>query len=584
MPEARSAWSLTDVLASRPAIRVNQLGYLPGGPMGATIVSDDVDPVAFAVVAGDGAPVYHGASQPWPVRPEPTSGLAVHVLDFSGLRAQGNGFRIEARGACSHTFAIARDLYAPLARDALRFFYLQRSGCAIDESRAPGYGRPAGHAGRAPNRGDTEVPAWRGPEATRLYPGWECEGRFDVSGGWYDAGDYGKYVVSGGIAAWQLLATIDLLRRLDLASTSTAGMRAAVLEECRWQLDWMLRMRVPDGRPLAGMAFHRVHGTAWPPLPIWPHEDPTRRVLHRPSTAATLHLAAVAAQGARLFAAADAPYAARLGAAARAAYQAARSRPVLIAPDDRGAFGGGPYADAELADDFYWAAAELWLATGEAPYRADVLESEQHGADVFDPSGFDFAATAAAARLDLALVDSDLPDRDRVRATVRAAGERLIALQRHQPWGQPYAPPDGWDWGSNGRVLNNLVVLAGGHLVTGERRFRDAAVRGIDYLLGRNGLGQSYVTGYGTDDSRHQRTRCYAHDLDPAYPPVPAGAVAGGPNSKPHPGFPADPRLADLPPQCCYLDEPTSEVTNDVCIRWNAPLVWVATYLGGVTP
>jgi endoglucanase len=101
---------------------------------------------------------------------------------------------------------------------------------------------------------------------------------------------------------------------------------------------------------------------------------------------------------------------------------------------------------------------------------------------------------------------------------------------------------------------------------------------GVDYLFGRNALGQSYVTGYGVDDTRHQRTRQFGHDLDPVFPPPP-GALAGGANSRPHPDFPYDPRLIGLPPQCCYLDEPTSEVTNDICVRWNAPLVYVATYL-----
>jgi endoglucanase len=102
---------------------------------------------------------------------------------------------------------------------------------------------------------------------------------------------------------------------------------------------------------------------------------------------------------------------------------------------------------------------------------------------------------------------------------------------------------------------------------------------GIDYLLGRNALGQSYVTGYGTDFSRHQRTRHFAHDVDPAFPPPPAGALAGGPTNQAYPGFPDDPRLPSLPPQQAYVDAATSETTNDVCIRWNAPLVWVATFL-----
>jgi endoglucanase len=145
--------------------------------------------------------------------------------------------------------------------------------------------------------------------------------------------------------------------------------------------------------------------------------------------------------------------------------------------------------------------------------------------------------------------------------------------------GQPYAPRDGWDWGSNGRILNNLAVLAVAHELTGHSDLRQAAARGIDNLLGVNALGQSYVTGYGTDHTRHQRARHFAHDLDPSFPPPPAGALAGGPASKSHPGFQPDPRLASLPPQCRYLDEPTSETTNDVCVRWNAPLVYLAAFL-----
>ena len=240
---------------------------------------------------------------------------------------------------------------------------------------------------------------------------------------------------------------------------------AALRAECRWQLDWMLRMQVPDGLPHAGMAFHRVHGTEWSPLPGWPHEDPTSRVLHRPSTAATLHLAAVTAQGARLLRAEDPPYADRLLAAAETAYRAAHENPLLIAPDDEGRFGGGPYDDDDLDDDFYWAAVELWLATGGDTYRADLRTSPCHHADdSFDLSGFDHDDVAGPAQLDLALLGQGR-ERDRARAAVAKAAGALLEVQRAQPWGQPYAPAEGWDWGSNGRLLNNLVVLAVAHLV-----------------------------------------------------------------------------------------------------------------------
>jgi endoglucanase len=554
----------------RPQVRINQAGYLPTGPKRAVWVSDAPDPAVFCVRDAGGTRVFGARTRPCAVRPEPTSGMAVHVLEFSDLRAEGEGFSIEVGGADSHSFAIARDLYRRLVRDALAFFYLQRSGIAIDEARVPGYGRPAGHLG------DASVEAWIGPDAERLYPGWSCPGRFDVSGGWYDAGDHGKYVTSGAMPVWQLLATVELIRRRATRCAWWARTEALLLEECRWQLDWLLRMQVPAGAQHAGMAFHRVHGTEWAPLACPPHEDPTTRVLHRPSTAATLHLAAAAAHGARVFAD-DPGYARRLLDAAVSAHRAALAEPLLLAPDDHGAFGGGPYAGDDVEDERAWAASELWLVTRDPAYEGEARSS--FTPDVFDLDGFDWNRMAAAAVLDLALLGEALDGHDRVVASVVAAADRLTELQAGQPWGQPYAPARGWDWGSNGRVLDNLVVLAVAHELTGRDDHLDAATRGLDYLLGCNALGQSYVTGYGTDFTRHQHARHFANDLDPSLPPPPPGALAGGPTSKDHPGFPTDARLAGLPPQQCYLDEPTSETTNDVCIRWNAPLVFMAAYL-----
>ncbi|MCO1653934.1 glycoside hydrolase family 9 protein [Pseudonocardia sp. S2-4] len=230
-------------------------------------MSDEPGPVEFAVVDAGGATALRGRSRPWPRRPDPASGLVVHVLEFSALTRPGE-YRIRAGAADSHPFRVDERVHDALAADALAFFRSMR--CR--------------HAG------DVAVAAWTGPDQERLYPGWRMPGAVDVSGGWYDAGDYGKYVVSGAIAAWQLLAVAD------------PAPPAPVLAECRWQLDWLLRMQVPAGDPLAGTAFHRVHGTTWSPRPGRPEDDPTERVLHRPSTTATLHLAAVAARGARAFA------------------------------------------------------------------------------------------------------------------------------------------------------------------------------------------------------------------------------------------------------------------------------------------
>ena len=87
-------WHISDVMTARPRVRVNQLGYLLGRPKQATLVSDAEEPVHFTVRGGDGVVLHSGLSQPWSVRPEPTSGLNVHVLDFTDLNVPGAGFRI----------------------------------------------------------------------------------------------------------------------------------------------------------------------------------------------------------------------------------------------------------------------------------------------------------------------------------------------------------------------------------------------------------------------------------------------------------------------------------------------------------
>ena len=111
---------------SRPAVRINQLGYLPSGPKRAVWVSERREPAEFRVVDRAGVQVFRGRTRPWTVRPDPTSGMAVHTLDFSDLGEEGAGFTIEVEGERSHPFALAADLYRGLARDALTFFYLQR--------------------------------------------------------------------------------------------------------------------------------------------------------------------------------------------------------------------------------------------------------------------------------------------------------------------------------------------------------------------------------------------------------------------------------------------------------------------------
>ncbi|GAA1873347.1 cellulase [Asanoa iriomotensis] len=557
-----------------PRVRVNQVGYLLHGPKNATLVTDATTPLPWQLKNATGAVVARGKTTPRGV--DASSGQNVQTISLSYGR-KGTGYTLVADGETSRPFDIGTDFYEQLRLDALKFYYTQRSGVAIDDALRPGYGRPAGHVGVAPNLGDTDVPCQPGV----------CDYRLDVAGGWYDAGDHGKYVVNGGISVHQLMSEYErsahtgqvrTLRDGTLALPESGNRVPDILDEARFEQEFLLKMQVPAGQPYAGMAHHKIHDAAWTGLPLLPHLDPQPRELHRVSTAATLNLAATAAQAARVFKPYDKGFAARNLAAARTAFAAAKTNPALYA-DPADGVGGGAYNDDDVSDEFYWAAAELYITTGEREYRDAILASPLHTADIWRDRGFDWGHTAQLGRLELATLPNKLPDRSRVRASVVAGADRYLATARAHPYGIPYAPAENtYDWGSNNLVLNNAVVLAAAYDLTGRDRYRDGVLETMDYVFGRNALNQSYVTGYGEVASHNQHSRWYARQLNPDLPNPPRGTLSGGPNSSIQDPV-AQQKLQGCAPQFCYIDDIESWSTNELTINWNAPLAWIAAFV-----
>ena len=558
-----------------PRVRVNQVAYLPGGPKNATLVTTSTTAMPWQLVNANGATVARGRTRPAGV--DASSGQNVQTIDFSSYRTRGKGFTVVADGEKSRPFDIDAAAYEQLRLDALKWFYPQRSGIAIDGALRPGYARPAGHVGVAPNQGDTSVPCQVGV----------CDYSLDVRGGWYDAGDHGKYVVNGGIATWQLLNEYErslLARSADpralrdgtLALPESGNKVPDILDEARWELDFLLRMQVPAGQPLAGMVHHKIHDANWTGLPLAPEADPQKRELHPPSTAATLNVAAVAAQAARLYRPYDKAFAAKSLAAARTAWAAAVARPAVYALGSDGT-GGGAYDDGNVTDEFYWAAAELYLSTGDRTFSDYQQASPLWGTDLWKTGAFDWGNTAGAGQLDLATVPNKLSGK--ARTSVLAGADKYLALLEAHPYSVAYAPANNqWDWGSNNLVLNDLVVIGAGYDLTGKGKYRDGVLQGFDYVLGRNALNQSYVTGYGEVASKNQHTRIYAHELNADLPNPPAGSLAGGPNSALQDPL-AQAKLKGCVGQFCYLDDIESYSTNEIAINWNSALARVAGFV-----
>ncbi|WP_049574797.1 glycoside hydrolase family 9 protein [Streptomyces sp. SBT349] len=561
-------------------VRVNQVGYLTEGPKEGTFVTEGTEALPWTLNDAAGTEVASGTTSPAGV--DPISAENVHTFAFSEVEAEGEGYTVTIDGETSEPFSIGGDLYDSLRGDALAYFYHNRSGIEIDpELVGEEYARPAGHVNVAPNQGDDGVTCWAADP---------CDYTLDAAGGWYDAGDHGKYVVNGGIAAAQLLSNYERTLTAEGADGDALGDGALavpeqgngvpdILDEARWQLDFLTSMQVPAGEELAGMAHHKLHDAAWTGLPLLPHEDTQPRELHPPSTAATLNVAAAAAQGARLFEEFDADYAATLLASATTAYEAALANPDLLA-DPADGTGGGAYSDNDVTDEFYWAAAELYLTTGEDAYLQDVVGSELHNdaEAVFPPGGFSWGSTAALGALSLATVEGGLTDAQLadVRSTLTEAADAVLATVGTGAYGVPL-PEDAYVWGSNSQVMNNMIVLATAHDLTGEAAYRDGVLSGLNYLMGLNPLNLSYVTGYGERHAQNQHHRHWANQLDATLPNPPAGSVAGGPNANLEDPI-AEELLTGCAPAMCYVDHIESYATNEVTINWNAPLAWLASY------
>lgn len=569
------------------AINLNQLGFLPADPKQAIIADAATQPQDWTIVDQNDQTVLRGRTIAG--EEDVVSGDHVHTAVFTSLVQPGT-YRLRVDGAESGRFRVARDVYAPLARDALNFFYQQRAGTPI-EARWAGarWARPAGHP-------HERAACFSGvDEKGTRWPG--CDYSLDVTGGWYDAGDHGKYVVNAGISVW----TLQNLYESGLARRAFADGQARLpeagngvndlLDEARWEVEWMLRMQVPadtkaplpigaqDGsRPLSltavdagGMAHHKVADAHWTGLPTSPADDKEQRLLYPPSTAATLNLAAVAAQAARLWRSIDPAFAARCLAAARTAWAAASRNPDIRAAQ---AFtGSGGYGDDNLDDERAWAASELFATTGEAAFRTALptgATGEPGWANVA-PLGTISLATASGVPLAI---------RDAARASIIAAADGFLRETARSGYRIPDAAHD-YSWGSNSTILNRAMLLGLAGQFTGEARYRAGAVDVADYVLGRNPLGQSFVSGMGWKPLRNPHHRFWAHQIAPASPPPPPGIVSGGPNNTAM----VDPIAMTLKghcaPQRCWADDINAYALNEVAINWNAPLVWVVAYLNG---
>jgi endoglucanase len=563
-----------------PSVLVNQTGYLPGLPKVATVRSASKAPLKWELHGHGGGVAVSGETQV--VGTDAASGDPVHLVDFSSFTTPGKGYTLVVGGEASHPFDIEADVYHRLKYDALAYFYHNRSGVeiALPYAADKQWTRPAGHLS------DKSVPCLEKSG---------CTYSLDVTGGWYDAGDHGKYVVNGGISAWTMMNQYERGKAFGSVDDFADGKMNIperkngvpdLLDEARWEMEFMLKMQVPDGQPRAGMVHHKIHDKEWTALGLRPDQDQIPRFLWPPSTAATLNLAATGAQCARVYAKLDAAFAKRCLAAAEKAWAAAEANPKELAGS--AAVGGGPYDDKDLSDETYWAAAELFITTKKDVYKA-ALQRSPHWKKVpttFGDEGIPTSMTwdhvGALGTISLAVAPNALPAADVAdcRKAVQAAADTYLGLISQQGYRVPFKPgKHGYPWGSNSFVLNNAIVMALAFDFTKEARYLDGVAEAMNYILGRNPLDKSYVTGYGARPLEHPHHRFWAHQANASFPSPPPGAVSGGPNSGLQDPYVQAAGLAGCAPEKCFVDNIEAWSANEIAINWNTPLAWVAAFL-----
>lgn len=585
--------------ADVPVIHARQIAFAAQDAKQVIVTTSAATPLHWTLTDAKRQEVLTGAATLF--GPDAASGDTVQQIDLSALTQAGR-YTLTVAGAEPRVVTIAAAPFAPLKYAALNYFYQTRAGIAIEARYAGGaqWARPAGHAHEVAGCFSGQ------DEQGNIWPG--CDYTLDVTGGWYDAGDHGKYVVNGGIALWTLQNLYEQQRQWG--DKSFADGKAALpeagngiddlLDEARFEMRFLLAMQIPDSKramvpvgpqprgmklhlteiDASGMAHHKVSDRNWTRLPTAPADDREERLLYPPSTAATLNLAATAAQCARIWRTIDPAFAQQCLRAAERAFAAALRNPAVYASNTF--TGSGGYGDTELADEFYWAAAELYVTTGRAVFADALRKMEAFRAPLSEPS---WAHVAALGTISLATQPNGLTTEARAaaRAKIVAAADGFLAEEAGSGYRIPHSS-SAFVWGSNAGLLNRAMILGLAEGITGDRKYRDGAVEVVDYLLGRNPLDQSFVSGFGTRPLLNPHHRFWAQGLDPRYPGPPPGVLSGGPNSTSMTDDVARTMKGHCIGMRCWRDANSAFTMNEVAINWNAPLVWVTAYLDAPPP
>ncbi len=559
------------------SIHLNQIGFYPSGPKMAIVVGSKATKFSLISAANQKDTVFAGAlvnGGTWEPSDEQTS-----KADFSTFSKSGS-YIVHVNGlGNSFPFDILPNVNEEVAKASLKAYYFQRTAIELTPEFAGKYARAAGHP-------DDKVIVHPSAAFGKRTAG----SIIKSSKGWYDAGDYNKYIVNSGISTYTLLALYEDFKLysdgLKLNIPESKNQLPDLIDEINWNLRWMITMQDPED----GGVYHKLTNPNFDGS-VQPKDATAPRYVVKKSTAAALDFAAVMAQASRIykdFAKQMPGFSDSCLAASKKAYAWAKKNPTVYYIQSEltdPVVVTGAYDDMNVKDEFFWAASELFIATGDVTYFKDAQVEASLAENVKIP---DWQSVGMLGVYTLASNASKFPANKEVTAELTLAKTKFVEAAKSlktKAFTSAYGVPMGTEmsdfvWGSNAVAGNQGVFLLKAYLLSQDKSLVDAAEANADYLLGRNATGYSFLTGFGEKSPKNPHHR--PSESDGIAEPVP-GLLAGGPN----------PGQQDLP-HCngktypsakaglSYMDVQCSYASNEIAINWNAPFAYIVNALEAI--
>lgn len=537
-------------------IAIDEVGYRPGDPKIAFTAVNLPSGARFEVLDTESLqPVYKGSVIRGKEKNRAT-GDVIHTINFTELRNPGTyQIWLPDLGIRSDRFDIRQDIYSSVITTAMESFYYQRCGTEVDNGTR--WHHAACHL--------DDAVFYDNPSD-----------RKDVTGGWHDAGDYGKFVVTTSVSlAFQLYLYEHQPGKFtdgQLNIPENSNGIPDLLDQARRALEWLLKMQRDDGG-----VYHKIQKKKWTGEYL-PQNDPDRRYIYEVSSTATGDFAAAAALGARLFKPVDSSFAEELQKAAEHSWMFLQEHQDMVPaggfknpPDVK----GGEYGDHKDSDERLWAAAELYRLTGSDSYHEYVRNHyRQLGGPGKPPVSWkNVSQFGYYSYLRMPESQQDLQVRTFLLTRLSDYADQLLSKVSDNGYRIALSEEE-YYWGSNSVVLGYAFDLVQAHEVTGMKLYEEAALDQLHYILGRNAFGISFVTGVGANAAEnpyHQFSMLLNTDK-----PVP-GMVVGGPNSQ---NKLQGKTLSEYPGKA-YEDNEKNYVVNETAINYTAPLVYLAGYFSG---